>query len=84
MNPVHVGAEEQEHRMKGPQSKQAEACIRNCIPTCIRGGGGTADMLLMLLQFGCLGICSDWVNSGDGLQKCDLIVSMIKAFQVLG
>lgn len=36
--------------MKGPQSKQAEACIRNCIPTCIRGGEGTPDMLLLLAK----------------------------------
>lgn len=35
------GKEETQHRMKGPQSKQAEACIRNCIPTCTRGGEGT-------------------------------------------
>ena len=66
---IHAGAEEQEHRLRGPQSKQAEACIRNCIPTCIRGGGGTADGLL--LHFAFSSICNCWVNFGNWLQWCD-------------
>ncbi|KAK9843032.1 hypothetical protein WJX74_005852 [Apatococcus lobatus] len=75
------GIDEQEHRMKGPQSKQAEACIRNCIPTCIRGGEGAPGL-------GPLSVRKDLVRFKDGyrsrsycLQECGFACSVKQSQQ---